>query len=154
LPLYAIDLDDAPLQAKTCLGYAADEPFLYPYLTGYEHLRLWCAFRRLKADALTYGQELAEALELSKALDDYTRTYSRGMRQKLALIGALFHKPDLVVLDEPFTAVDQSSTAVVIDLLHDAQRRGAGILFTSHQHEIIEQLAETKVFLRNGKAER
>jgi ABC-2 type transport system ATP-binding protein len=76
------------------------------------------------------------------------------MRQKLALIGALFHKPDLVVLDEPFTAVDQSSTAVVIDLLHDAQRRGAGILFTSHQHEIIEQLAETKVFLRNGKAER
>jgi ABC-2 type transport system ATP-binding protein len=144
------DIDGVSMSAKAHLGYAPDEPFLYPYLTGYEHLRLWSAFRRLQADALMYGQQLAEALALTSGLHQQTRIYSRGMRQKLALIGSLFHKPELIVLDEPFTAMDESSTSTAIHLLQDAQNRGSGILFTSHQHDIVEQLATCKVSLYNG----
>jgi ABC-2 type transport system ATP-binding protein len=144
------DLDLEPLRARARLGYAADLPFFYPYLTGEEHLRLWAAFRRLDRAALAYGRELAERLELAPALSGLVRTYSRGMRQKLALIGALFHRPALILLDEPFTAMDQASTEVALALLHEARQQGAGLLFTSHQAEIVERLQAATIYLRNG----
>ncbi|WP_112425579.1 ABC transporter ATP-binding protein [Thermogemmatispora tikiterensis] len=144
------DLDLEPLRAKAQLGYAADLPFLYPYLSGEEHLRLWAAFRRLDRAALAYGRELAERLELAPAFSGLVRTYSRGMRQKLAFIGALFHRPALILLDEPFTAMDHASTEVALALLHEARQQGAGLLFTSHQEEIVERLQAATIYLRNG----
>ncbi|MBE3567635.1 MAG: ABC transporter ATP-binding protein [Thermogemmatispora sp.] len=145
-----VDLDLEPLCAKAQLGYAADLPFFYPYLSGEEHLRLWAAFRRLDKEALAYGRELAERLELVPALSGLVRTYSRGMRQKLAFIGALFHRPALILLDEPFTAMDQASTEVALALLDEARQQGAGVLFTSHQTGIVECLHATTIYLRNG----
>jgi ABC-2 type transport system ATP-binding protein len=150
ISICGIDLDFEPLRARARLGYAADHPFFYPYLTGYEHIRLWGAFRKLSEDALLYGKQLAERLALEPALSNLVRTYSRGMCQKLALIGALFHRPDLILLDEPFTAMDQSSTAAAFELLHAARANGAGIVFTSHQQEIIARFRANTICLRDG----
>jgi ABC-2 type transport system ATP-binding protein len=144
------DLDLSPLLAKARLGYAADTPFFYPYLTGEEHLRLWAAFRKLDKQALDYGRHLVGRLDLEQALSSLVRTYSRGMRQKLALIGALFHEPALIIMDEPFTAMDHSSTDTALELLQEARQKGAGILFTSHQSDIVERLQASTIYLRNG----
>jgi ABC-2 type transport system ATP-binding protein len=144
------DLDLDPLTAKGQLGYAADEPFLYPYLTGREHVQLWRAFRKRQDVQLAYAWELAARLGLASVLDGQTRTYSRGMRQKLAFIGALFHQPGLIVLDEPFTAMDTISTETAIVLLQDACDRGSGIIFTSHQAAIVHGLQATIKNLEAG----
>lgn len=147
------DLKYQSVQAKTCLGYAADEPFLYPYLTGMEHLQLWEKLRRLHSVTQERGHAIATQVGLVDVLSDKVRTYSRGMRQKLAFIGAIFHQPRLIVLDEPFTATDQHSTDVAMSLLTEAMNTGAGVLFVSHQPAIINRLATRVLRIQNGHLE-
>lgn len=141
------------IKAKAALGYAADEPFLYPYLTGMEHLQLWHTLRRLHSNTFERGCAIATSIGLAEVLGTQVRTYSRGMRQKLAFIGAIFHQPRLVVLDEPFTATDQHSTDVAISLLTEAMHAGAGVLFVSHQTAIINRLANRVLRIQNGHLE-
>ena len=145
------DLDLEPLQAKALLGYAADDPFLYPYLSGREHLSLWQAFRSSNADSIYYACDLAAQLSLQDALDTQVRTYSRGMRQKLAFIGALFHRPRLILLDEPFTAMDQESTTRAVALLRAVQMEGTSIVFITHQQMLIEELGAKTLTISEGK---
>lgn len=144
------DLDLEPLKAKSNLGYAADDPFLYPYLTGREHIELWRAFRKISTSSLTDAWQLTKKLALENALDTQVRTYSRGMRQKLAFVGAIFHHPGLIILDEPFTATDQEARNTAIELLRLAQNDGTALVFTTHQQEIIEQLSASTITLSQG----
>lgn len=144
---YDIDID--PVLAKQNVGYAADEPFLYSYLTGYEHVQLWGAIRNMTSEAIVTANILAEQLQID--LSAIVRTYSRGMRQKLALIGAVFHNPRLIILDEPFTAMDSTSTVMAITILQKMCVSGSSILFTSHQQDIVKELGATPVHIEKGK---
>jgi ABC-2 type transport system ATP-binding protein len=136
-----------PIAAKQRLGYAADEPHLYPYLTATEHLRLWAALRGETDQAVNRGTEIAATMALRPVLDRQVRTYSRGMRQQLAFVGAVFHDPPLIVLDEPFTATDDDSTAAAITYLKQRQCAGRAVLFSTHNPTLRDSLATTTVRL-------
>lgn len=111
-------------------------------------------FRNLDESAITYGKELANQLGLSSNdLNNLTSTYSKGMKQKLSFIGSIFHQPSLIILDEPFTAMDQKSTEAAIQILKSFKKQKCSILFSSHQEEIKKKLADSYLTLKDGKIE-
>jgi ABC-2 type transport system ATP-binding protein len=136
-----------PVASKRRLGYAADEPHLYPYLTGGEHLRLWASLRGESEQALRRGATVASTMALRSVMDRQVRTYSRGMRQQLAFLGAVFHDPALIVLDEPFTATDDESTEAAVAYLVGRLAEGRAVLFSTHDPALGQALATTEVRL-------
>ncbi|MEI4617179.1 ABC transporter ATP-binding protein [Bacillus cereus] len=145
------NMDTNPIKAKKIIGFSPDEPFLYPYLSGLEHLKLWAGFRNLNQEDIEYGIKLLNDLGLgTKDLNNFTSTYSKGMRQKIGFIGSIFHRPTLIILDEPFTAMDQKSTDTAIQMLKSFKQDGCSILFSSHQQEIKDQLADRFLILKDG----
>ncbi len=138
----------ATLRAR--LGMLGHDLFLYPELTARENLAF---FARLYGLADVSGR-VAESLEhakLSDRADDHVTGFSRGMRQRLALERALVHAPRLVLLDEPFTGLDQASTAALVARLTELQAQGCLILLATHDLEVAEHIISRALFLRGGR---
>jgi heme exporter protein A len=138
----------AALRAR--IGMLGHDLFLYPELTARENLVF---FGRL------YGvpdvdARVAAALEragLTARGDDAVSSYSRGMRQRVALERALLHEPRLLLLDEPFTGLDQASAAALVTRLRHEQRRGVITLLATHDLDVVDGLLSDVVFLRAGR---
>ncbi|UOY91142.1 ABC transporter ATP-binding protein [Ectobacillus sp. JY-23] len=149
---YHIDIE--PVKSRHLVGFSPDDPFLYSYLSGLEHLKLWAGFRGLDEQSISYGRALLHHLGLNdRDLHNLTSTYSKGMKQKLSFIGAIFHKPALIVLDEPFTAMDQDSTEAALQLLESLKTQKCSMLFSSHQANIKNRLADRFLTLKDGHIE-
>ena len=134
-------IDRDPMKYRQTIGYVPEEPHLYPHLTGAEYLEMVGHLRGLPEQAL------AEKIEgflrlLSLHGDRYVpiSSYSKGMRQKILLIAALLHNPQLVLLDEPFSGLDVNSALVLRDLIRELAARGKVVLFSSHDLEIVERV--------------
>jgi heme exporter protein A len=138
----------AALRAR--IGMLGHDLFLYPELTARENLVF---FGRLYGVADVHAR-VANALEragLAARGDDAVSSYSRGMRQRVALERALLHGPRLVLLDEPFTGLDQASTAALVARLREEQARGAITLLATHDLDVVDGLLTEAVFLRGGR---
>jgi ABC-2 type transport system ATP-binding protein len=131
---------DKPVTAKAKVGFAADDPFLYPYLTASEHLELWASLRGLRERHVALGKSLLDLVSVGRSRERQTRTYSRGMRQQLGFVGAIFFAPALLILDEPMTATDVENTQICLDLLRSYRRAGGTVLFTTHSPSLGEEL--------------
>jgi ABC-2 type transport system ATP-binding protein len=146
------DVAAEPLAAKACIAWLPDEPLLYDKLTPLEYLEfvagLWAVPRPL---AEARAEELLRWLDLWEVRDRRCETFSRGMRQKTALVGALLHDPKLLLLDEPFSGLDAAVARQVKDLLVQKTREGAAIVLTTHVMEIAERLAETIGIIHRGR---
>ncbi len=129
------------VSAKTRLGYAADEPYLYPFLSALEHIQLWAGLRRCGSLEVNRAHELMASLSLASVKTDQVRTYSRGLRQQLGFVGAIFHSPQLLLLDEPGTALDPANAQVCWDYLRQYRSSGGALLFTSHSAEVVLALS-------------
>ncbi|MFN2446245.1 MAG: heme ABC exporter ATP-binding protein CcmA [Vicinamibacterales bacterium] len=141
-------LSGAELRAR--LGVLGHDLYLYPELTARENLTF---FARLYGLAECH-RRVADALEqagLTSRADDQVLSFSRGMRQRLALERALVHVPRLVLLDEPFTGLDQASAAALVARLRGLQDRGAIILLATHDLDVAEGLLSRALFLRSGR---
>ncbi|MDI3317011.1 MAG: ABC transporter ATP-binding protein [Bacillota bacterium] len=141
-----------PLEAKQRLGYVPDVPVLYEKLTGREFLAfvgdLW---RVPPAVAHRRAAELLELFALTGQADDPVQSYSRGMRQKLAIAGALLHDPEVLVLDEPTIGLDPRSARLLKNVLRSFCARGGGVLMSTHVLEIAQHLCDRVVILQNGR---
>jgi ABC-2 type transport system ATP-binding protein len=147
-----VDIQQHPLEAKARLGYIPDRPFVYDKLTGGEFLRFAAAL---------YGQqgamverridELLEFFELTPWKHELTETYSHGMRQKLIISGALVHRPDVVVVDEPMVGLDPKSARLLKDLFRQFVDRGGTILMSTHTLEVAEVMCDRIAILYRGK---
>ena len=145
------DVIEDPLQAKAALGYMPEAPFLYERLTGDEFLRFVVDLYALPAgDVMARAHTLADLFGLKEALGDRIQGYSRGMRQKLALISVLMREPRVLVLDEPITGLDPISARAFKDLLREQCRRGAAILFSTHILEVAERLCDRVAIIHQG----
>jgi ABC-2 type transport system ATP-binding protein len=137
---------------KRSLGYVPENPSLYEFLTAAEYLDFLADMYDLPREgrAERVGSFLA-ALELAGHENSMMSGFSQGMKQKVALIGALLHRPRLLILDEPLNGLDPRSARLVKELLSSlAHREGVGILFSTHVLEIAEAICDRLVIVDHG----
>jgi ABC-2 type transport system ATP-binding protein len=150
--VYGIDAVADPLASKAIVAWLPDEPMLYDKLTPLEYLEfvagLWSVERRTAEQRST---ELLQALDLWNERDMRCEGFSRGMRQKVALAGALIHDPRLLILDEPLTGLDAAIARQVKDLLVARLKTGCTVILTTHILEVAERLASRIGIIRHGR---
>jgi ABC-2 type transport system ATP-binding protein len=134
------------------LGYVPEEPHLYPHLSGREYLQLAGRLRGLKRRVLE--PKMDELLRLVGLWDERhasIASYSKGMRQKILLLAALLHDPEVLILDEPFSGLDVNAAMILRSLLHSLAARRKIILYSSHVLEVVEKVAYNVLILRKGR---
>lgn len=134
------------------MGYVPEEPHLYPHLSGREYLQLIGRLRGLPRKVLE--PRMDGFLRLFSLWEDrYSplASYSKGMRQKILLSGALLHDPELLILDEPFSGLDVNTALVLRSLLSALAEQGRIILYSSHVLEVVEKVCSSVLILRQGK---
>jgi ABC-2 type transport system ATP-binding protein len=138
--------------AKRELAFLPDDPLLYGKLSALEYLEFVAGLWEIDANtAANRATDLLKWLELWHKADQQTEGYSRGMRQKLALAGALIHQPKLMILDEPLTGLDAHAARSVKDMLVDYVKQGNTIVLTTHILEIAERLSGRISIIQHGK---
>jgi ABC-2 type transport system ATP-binding protein len=145
-------IEDDWIGYKQRMGYVPEEPYLYTHLSGVEYLTMVAELRGLP------GRRTAERIEALLTLlslhDDRHASisgYSKGMRQKVLLLAALLHNPDLVLLDEPFSGLDVGSGLMLRSLIQQLAAKGKVVLFSSHELDTVERVSQRVVILHKGK---
>jgi ABC-2 type transport system ATP-binding protein len=147
-----IDLLEHPEDARMHLAYIADEPAIYPKLTPFEYLEFIGALWKMDpAQSRERAVELLDLLGLAEHANQRCEEFSRGMKQKLALAGALLHQPALLMLDEPLTGLDAHAARLVKDLLRKHVQSGGSVLLTTHILEVAERLADRIGIIARGQ---
>jgi len=147
-----IDAVAEPLRAKEPLAYIPDDPVLYGKLNPMEHLEFVAALWSVDpVVARKRAQALLERLNLWERRSEWIESYSRGMKQKIALASALIHEPKLILLDEPLTGLDASAARQVKDILLEFLRDGGTVILTTHILEVAERMAERIAIMSGGK---
>jgi ABC-2 type transport system ATP-binding protein len=147
-----VDMARAPAAAKQQIAYLPDDPMLYGKLKPTEYLEFVAGLWGVAAqDAEPRARRLLEWLDLADHAHELTEGFSRGMKQKLALAGALIHEPQLLVLDEPLTGLDAAAARQVKDLLLAHVDGGGSVILTTHILEVAERLAQRIGIIQNGR---
>jgi ABC-2 type transport system ATP-binding protein len=147
-----IDMARNPAAAKQQVAYLPDEPMLYGKLKPTEYLEFVAGLWGVSAEeAEPRARRLLEWLDLASHAHELTEGFSRGMKQKLALAGALIHEPQLLILDEPLTGLDAGAARQVKDLLLAHVERGGTVILTTHILEVAERLAQRIGIIQNGR---
>jgi ABC-2 type transport system ATP-binding protein len=145
-------VEDDPLAYRRRFGYVPEEPYLYNHLSGAEYLIMVSQLRNLPQRESS--ERIDGMLRLLSLYDDRHASisgYSKGMRQKVLIIAALLHNPDLILLDEPFSGLDVGSSLVLRSLIQELASRGKVVLFCSHELDTVERVCSRVVILHRGK---
>lgn len=132
------------------IGMLGHDLFLYPELTARENLTFFARLYGVSDVTGTVDAALAQA-GLADRADDFVSGYSRGMRQRVALERALLHGPKLILLDEPFTGLDQASTAALVARLRERQQAECLIILATHDLDVAEGLLSRAIYLKDGR---
>jgi ABC-2 type transport system ATP-binding protein len=152
IEVFGIDVRRHPIEAKRIIAWLPDEPMLYDRLDPLEYLEFVAGLWGIEpAKAQEIASALLEMLGLWPHRHQRCETFSRGMKQKVALAGALVHQPKLLMLDEPLTGLDAAASRQVKDLLAATVRRGATIILTTHILEVAERLADRIGIIDHGR---
>jgi len=148
----SIDIQKMPLKAKSMIGYLPENPLIYDRLTGAETLELIGKLRKLSDEMIqqrvTY---YASSLGLGEQIHNEVGTYSKGMRQKLAIAMTLIHDPDMVLLDEPASGLDPRYTKLLKDWILNLANNGRTVLLSTHIIEMAESLCTKIAIIDQGK---
>jgi ABC-2 type transport system ATP-binding protein len=141
-----------PIAFRRRLGYVPEEPMLYPFLSAREQLRLLGRLRELPEPHIERRMNaLLELFGLADAAEQSMSAYSKGMKQKVLIIAALLHDPDLLIFDEPDSGLDVTTSIVLRHLVQDLAARGKAILYSSHILEVVEKLCTRVIVLHRGR---
>lgn len=141
-----------PVACKQIMAYIPDNPDLYEYLTGIQYLNFLADIYRIPAgERQERIRKETEDFGIYDVLGDLVSTYSHGMRQKLALTGALIHEPKLLVLDEPFVGLDPEASLILKGKMHALCEKGSAIFFSTHVLEVAEKLCNRIAVISGGK---
>jgi ABC-2 type transport system ATP-binding protein len=145
-----IDALADPVAAKRMMAWISDEPMVYEKLTPREYLEFVAGLWGVEpALAEMRAQELLDWLDLAANADERCEGFSKGMRQKVALVGALVHEPRVIILDEPLTGLDAGSARQVKNVLR--VRAGGAIIMTTHILEVAERMADRIGVIAHGR---
>jgi ABC-2 type transport system ATP-binding protein len=146
------DVVTDPIEVKRRVGYLAENPYAYEKLTGAEFLRfIGDLFGVERAEATARSSALLERLALAGDADKLVEGYSRGMRQKLGLIAALLHEPEVLFLDEPTSGLDPRSARIVKDLLTELSDAGRTVFLSTHVLATAEQMCDRVGIINRGR---
>ena len=138
-----IDVSKDPVEVRKMIGYVPETPRLYDYLTGIEYLDfIGEAYGMSPEERKKRIEEFLEAFELKGRENELISGYSKGMKQKIALIAALIHKPKILILDEPLSGLDPRSARIVKDLIHELAEEGVTTIFSTHILEIADAVCD------------
>lgn len=135
---------------RGAIGILGHDLFLYPELTARENLTFFAGLYGA-ADAHAAATAALEHAGLADRADDAIASFSRGMRQRVALERALIHRPRLVLLDEPFTGLDDRSAAALVARLRGLRQEGAIVILATHDLDLADGLLDSALFLRDGR---
>ena len=134
---------------RASIGILGHDLFLYPELTAHENLEFFAGLYAL-ADPRAAAADALQQAGLADRAGDTVSSFSRGMRQRVALERALIHRPRLLLLDEPFTGLDDASAAALAARLRSLREAGAIVVLATHDLDLVEGLLDRAVFLRDG----
>ncbi|WP_416325726.1 ABC transporter ATP-binding protein [[Eubacterium] hominis] len=142
------DVNHEHAQAMQSLGICIEQPALFPYLTGHDHFQLIAKYKKVSKEKI---KELEEFSNLGDKLNDKTKTYSMGMKQRMALSLALMNDPKLIILDEPTNGLDPQSVFELRKQLLQIKEKGSSIVLSSHTLREIEKIADRIIFIDQGR---
>lgn len=146
------DVQTEPLEARRRLAYVPDFPFLYDKLTPWEFLRFTGQlFRMSESHIQTAGRELVARFNLESYLSKSIESLSHGTRQRVAIVSALLHDPDVFILDEPMVGLDPHHARVVKDILRERANAGMTVFVSTHQLSVAEEMADRIGIMHQGK---
>ncbi|MGH6716576.1 MAG: ABC transporter ATP-binding protein [Bradyrhizobium sp.] len=150
--IFGIDALRDPEAAKQIMAWVSDEPMIYDKLTPLEYLEFIAGLWGVDPVVSTASaRDLLVSLGLAPHLDERCEGFSKGMRQKVALAGALVHDPRLIILDEPLTGLDAVSARHVKTLLSERVRAGCTVIMTTHILEVAERMADRICVIAAGR---
>ncbi len=152
ISVFGVDALAHPVEAKRVIAWVSDEPMIYDKLTPFEYLEFVAGLWSIDAEtAEARARGLIDWLGLGPHAHERCQGFSKGMRQKVALAGALVHEPSLIILDEPLTGLDAGSARLVKDVLAERVRDGATVIMTTHILEVAERMAERIGVISKGR---
>ncbi len=147
-----ISVRENPIACKKKIAYIPDNPDLYEFMSGIKYLNFIADIFGIKQEDRQYRiHKYAEIFELTSDLAQPVSSYSHGMKQKLAIIAALIHEPQLVIMDEPFVGLDPKSSHILKELMRDICNRGGAIFFSTHVLEVAEKLCDKIAIIKGGR---
>lgn len=147
-----ISVKEDPLACKKRIAYIPDNPDLYEFLTGFQYLNFIAdVFAIPKDERKRRIDQYAEVFSLTGDLGQPISSYSHGMKQKLAILSALIHKPRLLMMDEPFVGLDPSASHQLKTIMRELCNQGCAIFFSTHVLEVAEKLCHKIAIIKNGR---
>ncbi|MCR3921325.1 MAG: ABC transporter ATP-binding protein [Firmicutes bacterium] len=146
------DIEQEPLKVKSAISYVPDNAEVYEKLSGLEYLNFFADVYSVPARARKERMErFLELFEMSKSVGNLIQSYSHGMRQKIVLIGALLHQPDVFILDEPMVGLDPKSAHNLKEYMREHCDQGKTVFFSTHVLEVAEKLCDRIGIIRRGQ---
>lgn len=147
-----INVKDNPIEVKRRIGYVPESPRIYEFLTGLEFLDFTGDIYGMASEEKKNRiEEFVKALDLEGREGDMISSYSEGMKQKIVIISALMHKPQLLLLDEPLSGLDPKSARIVKDLLRELSAQGVTTIMSTHILEIAQAMCDRIAIMYNGR---
>ena len=152
IEINGISIKDNPIEAKKLLAYIPDNPDLYDFMTGIQYLEFISNIFKVSTEERKERiEKYAEMLEIKDNLAQDISSYSHGMKQKLAIIGALVHDPKLIIMDEPFVGLDPKASFQLKQVMKEMCEKGTSIFFSTHVLDTAEKLCDKVAIIKNGK---
>lgn len=147
-----LSIKEKPLDCKKKIAYIPDNPDLYNYMSGIEYLNfIGDVFKVSQLEREKAIDKYATVFEIKDSLANPISSYSHGMRQKLAIIAAWLHKPDLIIMDEPFVGLDPKASHDLKMMMREFCDNGGSIFFSTHVLEVAEKLCDKVAIIKEGK---
>ena len=145
-------IQENPLVCKKKIAYIPDNPDLYEFMTGVKYLHFIAdIFGGDEQTRLEMIRKYAELFEITSDLAQPIAAYSHGMKQKLAIIAAWIHNPELIIMDEPFVGLDPKASHILKGMMREVCDEGGAIFFSTHVLEVAEKLCDKVAIIKNGK---
>lgn len=152
ITLDGLSIKKDPIKYKKEIAYIPDNPDLYESLTGIQYLSFIADIYGVSKDEReNLIKKYGDAFDLTKSLGGLISSYSHGMKQKLAIISALIHKPKLFILDEPFVGLDPKASHTLKEIMKKLCEEGHAIFFSTHVLEVAEKLCTKISIIKEGK---
>lgn len=149
--VFGTNLKQAGQDYKRRIGYVPEVSDLYDVLSGEEYLMFLARIYEVsESTAKLRMKHMAEILGIEEALGSRISSYSKGMRQKLMIISALLHDPELIFLDEPLSGLDANSAMVIKEVMFGLAKSGKTVFYSSHVMEVVEKISDRIMILNDG----